>query len=67
MYIDDKLAREDIRLLILLAGIPVMFISKKSRKLKLNINYHKLNAIMVKNRYLLPLVCELRDILHGIK
>ena len=40
-----------------------MFILKKDRKLRLYINYYKLNEIIVKDYYILLRVDKLRDCL----
>ena len=44
-----------------------MFVKKKDEILRLYINYRKLNDIIIKNRYLLPNVIELRDRLVNAK
>ncbi len=61
MYINDKLVRGYIRPLTSLVGTPVIFVPKKDRKLRLCIDYHKLNTITVKDKYPLPLASKLRD------
>ena len=40
-----------------------MFILKKDRKLRLYINYYKLNEITIKDYYILPRANKLRDCL----
>jgi hypothetical protein len=45
----------------------VLFVPKKDRKLQLYIDYRKLNAMTVKDRYTLPLANELRDRLQGAR
>ena len=52
---------------ILLAGYPILFVPKKDRKLRLCVNCRQLNDIIVKNRYLLPLILELKDRLYKAK
>ena len=66
-YIDENLKKGFIRLLSSLAGSPVLFVSKKDRKKRLCIDYRKLNTIIIKDRYALLLVDELRDRLSGAK
>jgi hypothetical protein len=66
-YFNKNLEKGFIRLLTLLAGSPVLFIPKKDGKKRLYINYRKLNAIIIKDRYILPLADELRDRLYRAK
>ena len=60
-YIDVNLAKGFIRELSLKARALVLFIPKKNGKLRLYIDYRKLNTITKKDRYILLLVDELRD------
>ena len=46
---------------------PVFFIKKKDGSLRLVQDYRALNAITVKNKYLLPLISELINKLQGAK
>jgi hypothetical protein len=46
---------------------PCFFIKKKDRKLCFIQDYHKLNAMTVKNQYPLPLIPELVEKLCGAK
>jgi len=46
---------------------PVFFIKKKNSSLRLVQDYRALNAITVKNRYLLPLISELISQLRGAR
>jgi hypothetical protein len=46
---------------------PVFFIKKKDGTLHLVQDYQALNALMIKNRYPLPLISELVNQLHGTK
>src|SRR6266487_6664007 len=43
------------------AGVPVLFVPKKDRKLQLVVNYRLLNNITIKDRYMLPLIHEIQD------
>jgi hypothetical protein len=56
-----------IRLSTSLVGSPVLFVPKKDGKKRLYIDYQKLNAITIKDRYILLLVDELRDRLYRAK
>jgi hypothetical protein len=60
-YINVNIKKGFIRLIKLLARYLVIFIPKKNRKLRLCVNYRKLNDITIKNRYLLLNILELRD------
>ena len=42
-----------------------MFVLKKKGKLRIVVNYRLLNALIVKNRYPLPNIKEIKDYLTG--
>ena len=46
-------------------GAPVIFVKKKDGTLRLCIDYHQLNKMTIKNRYLLPRINDLFDQLRG--
>ena len=48
-YINKNLKKGFIQLLESLAGFPILFVLKKDSKLRLCINYRKLNNITIKN------------------
>jgi hypothetical protein len=58
-YIEKNLVKGYIRPLKLPARYPVFFVLKKDGKLKICVNYRKLNDIIIKNRYTLPLIYEI--------
>jgi len=64
-YIKEALAKGWIHESQSPAGTPILFVPKKSGKLRLCVDYHGLNAITIKNRYPLPLISELLDRLSG--
>jgi len=66
-YIDDNLRKGHIRASTSPAGYPILFVKKKDGTLRLCVDYRKLNAITVKNRYTLPLISELQDRFQGAK
>ena len=66
-YIDINLKKGFIRPSTSPAGAPICFALKKDGKLRLCIDYRKLNAITTKDRYVLPLANELRDRLVNAK
>ncbi len=48
-------------------GAPVFFVKKKDRSLRLVQDYWKLNEVMVKNSYPLPLISDILTHLQGTK
>ncbi|GJY00795.1 putative reverse transcriptase domain-containing protein [Tanacetum coccineum] len=47
-------------------GAPVLFVKKKDGSFRMCIDYHELNKLTVKNRYLLPRIDDLFDQLQGL-
>lgn len=66
-FLDDALAKRYIILSKSLMVSLVFFIKKKNRKLRFVQDYKKLNAIMIKNCYLLPLVSDIINCLMKAK
>ena len=66
-YIDRMLARGWIRPSKSPFGSPILFVKKADGSLRLVVDYRKLNALTVKNRYPLPLISELFDRLKNAK
>lgn len=60
-YIQVNLKKGFIRESQSPAGYPIIFVPKKNGKLRLCVDYRKLNDITIKNRYPLPNIAELRD------
>jgi hypothetical protein len=60
-YLEKNLEIGYIRLSISPVGYLVLFVLKKDRKLKIYIDYYRLNNEIVKNYYLLLLISRLRD------
>ncbi|GKC94091.1 putative reverse transcriptase domain-containing protein [Tanacetum coccineum] len=46
-------------------GAPVLFVKKKDGSFRMCINYHELNKLTAKNRYPLPRIDDLFDLLQG--
>jgi hypothetical protein len=46
-------------------GAPVIFVLKKDGTQRLCVDYHALNEVTIKNKYLLPSIDDLFDQLHG--
>ena len=66
-YIKTNLANGFIRLSKSLASAPILFDRKSNNFLQLCIDYRGLNNLIIKNRYLLPLIGELLDRLKRAK
>jgi transposase InsO family protein len=66
-YIDVNVKKGFIRKSESPAGFPVMFVPKKNGKLRLCVDFRKLNDMTIKNRYPLPNISELRDRLAHAK
>jgi hypothetical protein len=64
-WLETSLRKGHIRPSTSPAGYPILFVPKKNGKLRLCIDYRKLNEITIKNRYPLPLISEIRDRLYG--
>jgi hypothetical protein len=58
-YIDENLAKGYIRAFKSLARYSILFVLKKDEKLRIYVDYRKLNEITIKNRYTLPLIYEI--------
>ena len=58
-YIDENLAKGYIRPLKSLVRFPILFVLKKNGKLRIYVDYQKLNNIIIKNRYTLPLIYKM--------
>ena len=43
----------------------MLFVKKKDGTLRLCVDYRELNKITIKNKYLLPIIDDLFDQLHG--
>jgi hypothetical protein len=59
--------KEWIRPSKLLVGVPILFILKLDRTIRLYIDYRGLNKVIIKNRYLLLLVSKMLDQLSRVK
>ena len=66
-YIEKNLQKRFIKLLVLLIKYPILFISKKNGGLRLYVDYRQLNVIIIKNRYLLPIIKKLQIRIKGAK
>ena len=60
-YLEENLKKGFIRESKLLADYPILFAPKKDSKLRLCVDYRKLNDITIKNRYPLLNIGELQD------
>ncbi len=66
-FLDENLSSGRIRPSKSPMASPFFFIKKKDGKLRPVQDYRKLNEMMIKNRYPLPLISELMDKLRGAK
>ncbi len=66
-FLDENLSSGRIRPSKSPMASPFFFVKKKDGKLRPVQDYRKLNEMMIKNRYLLPLISELMDKLRGAK
>ena len=64
-YLDKNFKKGFIQKAKIIVKFLILFILKKNRKLKLCINYRKLNTITIKNKYLLLNIRKLQN--HLIK
>ena len=64
-YLDKNLKKGFIQPSTSPAQYPILFVPKKDGKLQRCVDYRQLNAITVKNQYLLPLILELQDRIQG--
>jgi hypothetical protein len=60
-YINENLKKKYIRPSILPARYSVLFVPKLNGKLRMCVDYRQFNTIIVKNRYILPLIHEMQD------
>jgi len=58
-YIDENLVKEYIRPLKSPVRFAILFVPKKNGKLRMCVDYRKLNDITIKNRYILSLIHEM--------
>jgi hypothetical protein len=66
-YLEINLQRGLIRYSRSPAGAPILFVPKKNGKLRLCVNYRKLNQITKKDRNALPFISEVFDKLNSAK
>ena len=66
-YLDNTLKNKYIQYSVSLIKAFIFFVLKKDNNLYFYINYHKLNKIIIKNYYFLPLITEIFNWLYNIK
>lgn len=66
-YLDDNLRIGFIRPSKSPAGSPIFFVPKKDGSLRPCVDYRELNSRTVKNRYPLPLIHDMLDVIQGSK
>ncbi|WVZ71092.1 hypothetical protein U9M48_019716 [Paspalum notatum var. saurae] len=65
--LDELLKKGFIRDSVSPWGAPVLFVKKKDGTMRMCIDYRDLNAVTIKNKYLLPQIDDLLDRLKGAK
>jgi hypothetical protein len=65
MQLEELLKKGYIRPSVSPWGAPILFVKKKDGKLKLCIDFRKLNKTIVKRKYPLPIIDYLFDQLRG--
>ena len=66
-YLDKNLKKNFIWKAKTIAEFLILFVPKKNGKLKLYVDYRKLNVIMIKDKYLLLNIKKLQNYLNGVK
>ena len=66
-YLDKNLKKSFIQKAKMTVGFLILFILKKDEKLRLYVNYKKLNTIIIKNKYLLSNIGKFQDYLIETK
>ena len=66
-YLDKNLKKSFIWEVKTTVKIFILFVPKKDKKLRLYINYRKLNAITIKNKYSLPNIGKFQNYLTEAK
>jgi hypothetical protein len=66
-YLDEFLIKEFIVSSFSSTKISILFVKKSEDDLRLCVNYKELNAIMIKNRYLISLMNQLLNRLSDVK
>ena len=49
------------------AGVPIVLVRKANSEFKLYVDYRRLNKVTLKNRYLIPLISEVKERLNTTK
>ena len=60
-YLENDLSKGFIQALLFLAAAPVLFVKNPGSDLQFCAHYCSLNALTIKNKYLLPLIRESLD------
>ena len=63
--LQDLLSKGFIRPSVSPWGVPILFVKKKDRTMRMCIDYRQLNKVTVKNKYPLPHIDDLFDQLYG--
>ena len=66
-YIGENFSKNSIRHSKSPTGAPVLFMKKKNKSLRMCVDYHRLNKVIKKNRYSLPLISRFLEQLGSAK
>ena len=66
-YLDKNLKKSFIREIKIIVEFLILFVPKKDEKLRLCVDYRKLNTIKIKNKYPLSNIRKLQDRLTEVK
>ena len=64
-HLEDLLEKRFIRPSVSPWGAPVLLVKKKEGSMRLFVNYRQLNKVTIKNKYPLPRIDDLMDLLVG--
>ena len=66
-YLNNTLNKSWIKFSMSLVDVSIFFVFKKSRRLRLYVNYKNLNAIIIRNRHFLSRITKMLNRLYKVK
>ncbi|XP_027337039.1 uncharacterized protein LOC113850671 [Abrus precatorius] len=64
--VEDLLQKQFVRPSVLPWGALVLLVKKKNGSMRICVDYHQLNKVTIKNKYLIPRIDDLMDQLRGV-